>query len=97
MAACLSILSSLPDDPGVGRSKVYDPLSYAGRFKEAVRFVTVKVLEVNEANVGIVLGEFQEGFRQPDGAPRKGKVTIRKKDIDNFLIYTKSIQVHPGA
>ncbi|MBO3089484.1 hypothetical protein [Cellulomonas dongxiuzhuiae] len=81
----------------VGRSKEYDPLSYAGRFKEAVRFVSVKVLEVNGANVASVLGDFQEGFKQPDGSSRKGKVMIRKKDIDNFLIYTKSIQTPPEA
>ncbi|GAB3781547.1 hypothetical protein [Nocardioides ungokensis] len=76
----------------VGRSQVYDPLSYAGRFKEAVRFVRVKILEVNQANIGIVLGDFQKDFKQADGVtPRKGKVMIKKKDIDNFLIYTKSI------
>jgi hypothetical protein len=51
----------------------------------------VKILEVNQANMGIVLGDFQKNFRQPDGKPRKGKVMIRKKDIDNFLIYTKTI------
>ena len=75
----------------VARSKTYDPLSYAGRFKEAVRFVRVKILEVNAANVGSVLGDFQGGFRQPDGSLRNGKVMIKKKDIDNFLIYTRAI------
>ena len=76
----------------IGRGGVYDPLSYAGRFKEAVRFVGVKILEVNHANAGMVLGDFQKNFRQPDGKPRKGKVMIRKRDIDNFLIYTKTIE-----
>ncbi len=75
----------------VGRDPVYNPLSYKDRYKEAVRFVGVKVLEVNKANVTIALGDFQRNFRQPDGKPRKGKVMIRKRDIDNFLIYTKSI------
>lgn len=76
----------------VGQNKVFDPLSYAGRFKEAVRFVGVKILEVNQANAGIVLGDFQEDFKQyGGGAPRKSKVMIRKADIDNFLIYSKSI------
>ncbi|GAA4351158.1 hypothetical protein [Angustibacter luteus] len=81
----------------VGRGSDYDPLSYAGRFKEAVRFVRVKILEVNQANVGIVLGDFQTDFKQPDGKPRKGKVMIRKKDIDNFLIYSRSIDVPANA
>lgn len=76
---------------GFDNGKPYDELSYAGRYKEAVRFVRVKILEVNQANMGVVLGDFQKNFRQPDGKPRKGKVMIRKKDIDNFLIYTKTI------
>lgn len=76
----------------VGR-KEYDPLSYSGKFKEAVRFVGVKVLEVNQANVSFVLKEFQKDFKQPDGSPRKPKVSIRKADIDNFLIYAKSIEL----
>lgn len=52
-----------------------------------------RILEVNQANVAVVLGDFQKDFKQPDGKPRKGKVMIRKKDIHNFLIYTKSIEV----
>lgn len=76
----------------VQQKKPYDPLSYAGRFKEAVRFVRVRILEINEANVGTVLGDFQKDFKQADGVtPRNGKVMIKKKDINNFLIYTKSI------
>lgn len=79
----------------VGRNKdEYDPLSYAAKFKEAVRFLRVRVLEVNQANADIVLGGFQEGFGQYQGQgnPRKPKVMIKKKDIDNFLIYTRSIE-----
>jgi len=77
----------------VGRNGVYDPLSYAGRFKEAVRFVGVKILEVNTANADLVLGDFQKDFGQYEGRgnPRKGKVMIKKKDIDNFLIFEKSL------
>lgn len=75
----------------IGRAKIYNPMSYAGKFKEAVRFLRVKVLEVNEANAGLVLKDFQKNFRQPDGKPRKAKVSIKKKDIDNFLIYSKTL------
>lgn len=75
----------------VGRRGDFDPMSYSTRFKEAVRFVGVKVLEVNLANVHTVLGEFQKDFRQPDGKPRRSKVMIKKKHIDNFLIYSRSI------
>lgn len=73
----------------VGR-KDYDPLSYAGRFKSAVRFSQMKILEVNEANFDVVLGDFQEDFRQPGGAPRALKVMIKKSNIDNFLIFSAS-------
>lgn len=68
----------------------YDPLSYAGRFKSAVRFTRALVLEVNEANYPLVLSEFAQG-RQPSGAPRALKVMIDKRNIDNFLIYTRAI------
>ena len=70
----------------------FDPLSYRSRFKEAVRFSRVRVLEVNPANVNVVLGDFQKGFRQylGQGNPRKSKVMIKKKDLDNFVIYSKS-------
>ncbi|GAA2170818.1 hypothetical protein GCM10009846_02490 [Agrococcus versicolor] len=75
---------------GYERRKPFDPLSYAGRFKQAVRFVSMKVLEVNAANFGVVLGDFTQG-RQPDGAARALKVMIKKGTIDNFLIYSSSV------
>lgn len=74
----------------VGR-KAYDPLSYARRFKSAVRFVRMSVLEVNEANRHQVLVPFNQG-RQPDGSKRAPKVLITKKNIDNFLIYSESAE-----
>lgn len=70
----------------VGR-KDYDPLSYARRFKSAVRFVGMLILEVNEANFHMVLGDFNQG-RQPGGASRALKVMISKRNIDNFLIFS---------
>lgn len=67
--------------------KEFNPLSYAVRFKESVKFFRVKVLEVNRANFDTVLGDFTQG-RQPDGSARALKVMIKKKFIDNFLVYT---------
>ncbi|MFC0359200.1 MULTISPECIES: hypothetical protein [Kytococcus] len=66
--------------------KGYDKLSYAGRFKEAVRFQRMHVLELNEANLNVVLGEFHQGC-QPDGSTRAMKCMIRKRNIDNFRIF----------
>lgn len=73
----------------VGR-KAYDPLSYARRFKSAVRFARMMILEVNEANFHVVLGDFNQG-RQTGGASRALKVMITKRNIDNFLIHSASV------
>lgn len=76
--------------------KVYNPLSYAKRFKESVRFVKMSILEVNEANFQTVLGDFAQG-KQPDGAARALKVMIKKSNIDNFLIYSETIPDWPTS
>lgn len=68
----------------------YDPLSYAAKFKSAVRFVGMKVLEVNAANFGVVLKDFNQGH-QPSGEDRAVKVMIAKRNIDNFLIYSEAV------
>lgn len=65
----------------------YDARSYAGRFKSAVQFKRMMILEVNQANFHMVLGDFRQG-QQPDGAARALKVMINKKNIDNFLIHS---------
>lgn len=75
---------------GYKSSNVFNPLSYGTRFKESVRFISMMVLEVNEANFGTVLGEFAQG-RQPDGSARALKVIIKKRNIDNFLIYREHV------
>ncbi|MGJ7441041.1 hypothetical protein [Aquipuribacter sp. MA13-6] len=72
---------------GFQARKAYDPLSYATRFKESVRFLKMSILEINEANFHVVLGDYAQG-RQPGGAARALKVMIRKTNIDNFLIYS---------
>lgn len=72
---------------GYRARKGYDALSYAGRFKEAVHFRRMMILEVNEANFGVVLGDFHQG-QQPGGADRAIKVMINKTNIDNFLIFS---------
>lgn len=69
------------------KGRDYDPLSYASRFKEAVQFQRMFVLELNVANFHAALGDFAQG-QQQGGASRALKVKIRKRDIDNFLIYS---------
>lgn len=73
----------------IGR-KEYDPLSYESRFKSAVRFERMLILEVNRANYELVLREFNQG-KQPNGAARAQKVMISKRNIDNFLIYSATV------
>ena len=72
---------------GYSGRKEFNPLAYSSRFKASVRFVKMSVLEVNEANVPVVLRDFAQG-RQPDGAARALKVMINKANIDNFLIFS---------
>lgn len=74
---------------GYDNGKPYNPLSYARRFKAAVRFERMMILEVNQANVAQVFRDFNQG-RQPDGKPRALKVLINKRNIDNYLIYTST-------
>lgn len=70
--------------------KAYNPLSYARRFKEAVRFSRMCILEVNEANLHVVFNDFHQG-RQPGGATRAMKVMINKRNIDNFLVFSAAV------
>lgn len=79
---------------GYQARKEFNPFSYAGRFKQSVRYVSMKILELNEANFGLVLGDFNQGNQQ-GGAARALKVMINKRNIDNFLIYSASAD--PGA
>ncbi|WP_460798686.1 hypothetical protein [Nocardioides pacificus] len=76
---------------GYEARKGYEPLSYARRFKQSVRYVSMKILELNEANFGVVLGDFAQG-RQQSGDARALKVMIDKRNIDNFLIYSESVE-----
>lgn len=71
---------------GYKRHDPYDPLSYWTRFKASVTFTRMMVLEVNEANFGHVFTDFNQGVQQ-SGASRAPKVMIKKRNIDNFLIY----------
>jgi len=75
---------------GYESRKGYNPLSYSKRFKASVRFVKMMILEVNEANFHVVLGDFAQG-KQPSGESRALKVMIKKRNIDNFLIYSEAI------
>lgn len=81
---------------GYARAKGYDPLCYASRFKASVRFVKMLVLEVNAANFHVALADFAQG-RQPDGAARAPKVIIKKKDIENFVIFSARLPVASAA
>jgi len=79
--------NELRRDLGHRPAKGYSELSYAGKFKEAVEFRRMMILEVNEANFRIVLGDYHQGHQQ-GGADRALKVMITKRNIDNFLIFS---------
>lgn len=74
---------------GHTQRKEYSPLSYSSKYKESVRFIGMKVLEINAANKHIVLGDFNQGAQQ-SGASRAKKVLIKKNQMDNFLVFQAS-------
>lgn len=76
--------------------KDFSPLSYSSRFKQSVRFVKMSILELNQANSDLVLTDFAQG-RQPSGAARELKVMIKKRNIDNFLIFSADIRAQHRA
>ncbi len=60
-------------------------MSYANRMKYSISFVDLKILEINNYNKSY-LNIFNQGHNS-NGLPRKPKIKINKKDINNFLIY----------
>ena len=65
-------------------------ISYASRMKHSVRFKRMRILELNRINMNEVLSTFNQGH-QPDGAPRRPKFLINKRNIDNYIIYSYEI------
>ncbi len=63
-----------------------DELSYAKRLKTGVKFVKMTILELNRINFREALSEFNQGH-QPDGSARNPKFMIKKKDIDQFVVF----------
>lgn len=63
-----------------------DELSYAKRLKTSVKFIKMTILELNRFNFHDALSEFNQGHQQ-DGTARNPKFMIKKKDIDNFVVF----------
>ena len=66
-------------------------LSYAKRLKTHVKFVKMTILELNRFNFHEMLSEFNQGH-QPDGSARNPKFMIKKRDIDNFVVFRYNYQ-----
>jgi len=66
-----------------------DDMSYAGRMKHSVCFVRMCILELNPANFHEALSVFNQGH-QPDGSARKPKYLLRKRDMDQYVIFRYS-------
>lgn len=73
----------LLEKPYDGKGKI----SYAARMKHSVNFRSMKILELNRANMNAVLKTFNQGH-QPSGEDRLPKFTIDKKNIDNYLVFS---------
>lgn len=63
-----------------------EELSYYKRLKTSVKFTKMAILELNRINYHEVLTEFNQGH-QPNGAKRKPKFMIKKRDIDRFIVF----------
>ena len=68
------------------KEKPFDSHSYGNKLKHSVNYTKMYIVEVNRINYGDVLSDFNQG-KQPNGNPRKQKVCISKKNLDNFVIY----------
>lgn len=66
-----------------------DPLSYVSKMKHSVTYRKMSIYEINRANYGTILKDFNQGH-QPDGKPRNVKISIKKKEADNFVVYRYS-------
>jgi len=63
-----------------------DDMSYHERMKNSVNFVKMSILEINRINCNKLLKAFNQGHQQ-DGTARSPKFVIRKKDMDNFVVF----------
>ncbi len=68
------------------KGKTFDRHSYGNKLKHSINYTKMYIIEVNRINYGEVLSDFNQG-KQPNGNPRKQKVSISKKILDNFIIY----------
>ena len=66
-----------------------DLLSYAKKMKNSVTLTSFEVLEINKFNKKY-LSVFEQGINS-NGKPRAPKISIAKKNIKNFLIYSKNL------
>ncbi len=61
--------------------------SYANRMKHSVLLKQIFILEINKFNQKYV-SDFRQG-KNPNGNERELKIQIKKRDIDNFVIFRK--------
>ncbi len=62
-------------------------ISSARVMKHSVKYTRMKIFEINPINMGVVLSNFNQG-RQASGAKRKSKFMIKKRQIDNFIVFS---------
>ncbi len=60
-------------------------MSYSDKMKHSVKLTSYSVLEINRFN-SCYLDVFRQGHNS-DGSPRAPKISIKKKNINNFLIH----------
>lgn len=67
--------------------KKADLRSYAGRMKNSISLRKMVILQINNQNVRY-LNDFQTGFINSDGSLRTSKISITKKVMKDFVVYS---------
>ena len=70
-----------------------DDFSYASKMKNSVRFVKMFILELNRINFRNILSDFNQGH-QPDGSARNPKFLIRKRDMDQYVVFRYNFAIN---
>lgn len=66
-------------------------MSYSTKMKGKVSLLNYKILEINKYNIRF-LTDFQTNFKNSNGKKRDTKISIKNRDISNFVIYKKNLR-----
>lgn len=71
-------------------SKLNDLYSYKKKMKNKIKFKKMIIIEVNKVNIDYLFDDFAQG-RQATGTARELKYMMKKRNIENFTIYSDEV------